>query len=76
MKEHEIFEQLCCHISVLTESSPMDNSFFKHCYGICMKNKDNITKDSIWEIVNKEAELFQRRDQEFKRIIDRLYIYI
>lgn len=72
MKEHEIFDQLCCHIVVLNESSPMDNSFFKRCYEVCMKNKDIITKESICKIVNEEYRLFKIREQEFRRIINRL----
>ena len=70
MKESEIFNQLYCCIE--TKGSPMDNSFFKRCYEVCMKNKDEMTERTILEIVNREFEFVKMKEIEFKRIINRL----
>ena len=70
MKESEIFNQLCCCIA--NEGSPMDNSFFKRCYEVCMKNKDKMTERTICEIVNREYEFVKMKELQFRRIINRL----
>lgn len=67
MKESEIFNQLCCCIE--TKGSPMDNSFFKRCYEVCIKNKDEMTERTILEIVNEEFKFAKMKELEFKRII-------
>lgn len=50
----------------------MDNSFFKRCYEVCIKNKGEMTKKSILEIVNREFELVKMQEFEFRKIINRL----
>lgn len=50
----------------------MDNSFFKRCYEVCIKNKDEMTERTILEIVNREFEYVKMKEIEFKRMINRL----
>ena len=47
MTDQEIFEILCSHMMILDKKNPMDNPIFKHCYDICIQNKDKIT-DGSW----------------------------
>lgn len=57
MTEQEIFESLCNHLMVINVENLLDNPFFKHCYDICMKNKNKMTDASAGEIVNREKEI-------------------
>lgn len=70
MKESEIFDKLCCFIR--PSGAPLDNSFFKRCYAICMKNKDQMTEKTICEIVNNEYELVEKTNNQFNLFINSL----
>lgn len=72
MTEQEILESLCNHIMIVNEEKPLDNPFFKHCYDICIENKDKITDASVWEIVDRENKLLFWKERKF---IDELRKY-
>lgn len=71
MNEQEIFEELCSYIAVDT-GHPMDNPFFKHCYDICIENKNNITNKTIYKIINREVKILNSRKLELDRIAQKI----
>lgn len=72
MTEQEILESLYNHIMIVNEENLLNNPFFKHCYDICMENKDKMTDASVWEIVNREDKLLFLKERKF---IDELRKY-
>lgn len=67
MTEQEIFESLCSHMMVLDKQNSMDDPVFKHCYNICIENKDKMTDVSIWEIVDREVTLLRTKEEKLMR---------
>ena len=65
MTEQEILESLCNHIMVKDVENPLGNPFFKHCYDVCIENKDKMTDTSIWEIVDREDKLLFWKERKF-----------
>lgn len=45
--------------------NPLCNPFFKHCYDVCIENKDKMTDASIWEIVDREDKLLFWKERKF-----------
>ncbi len=64
MTEQEIFEKLCSHMMILDKQDPMDDPLFKHCYDICIQNKEKMTDGSIWEIVDREDLLWKIKERK------------
>ncbi len=63
MTDQEIFEILCSHMMVLDKKNSMDDPVFKHCYDICIENKDKMTDATIWEIVDREVTLLKIKEK-------------
>lgn len=40
-----------------------DDPVFKHCYDICIENKDKMTDATIWEIVDREVTLLKIKEK-------------
>lgn len=73
MTEQEIFESLCNHIRVIDVENPLDNPFFKHCYDICMENKNKMTDASVWKIVDREETLLFWKE---RKLVEELKKYL
>lgn len=67
MTDQEIFEILCSHMMVLDKKNSMDDPVFKHCYDICIENKDKMTDTTIWEIVDREVTLLKIKEEKLMR---------
>lgn len=64
MSEQEIFEKLCSHIMVIDNESSFDDPFFKHCYDICVEDKEKLTESSLWEILDREHTLLLVKERK------------
>lgn len=74
MTEEEILDSLYKHIYIMDGIEPLNNSFFKRCYDLCMVDKDKMNDGLLWKIILNTKREFQLNEMKF-RVMLKEYLY-